>query len=48
MGDFYVNVGDHTSLSKTVSGTDVALFAGIAGDFAPNYTTHALKWVGKS
>ena len=41
MRDFYVNVGDRTSFSKTVSETDVYLFAGISGDFAPNHTNKA-------
>jgi 3-hydroxybutyryl-CoA dehydratase len=41
MSEFYVNVGDQTSFSKTVSETDVYLFAGISGDFAPNHTNKA-------
>jgi len=41
MSDFYVNVGDRASFSKTVSETDVYLFAGITGDFAPNHTNRA-------
>jgi len=41
MSDFYVNVGDRASFSKTVSETDVYLFAGITGDFAPNHTNKA-------
>src|SRR5215468_9643818 len=41
MTDFYVNVGDRASFSKTVSETDVYLFAGISGDFAPNHTNRA-------
>jgi acyl dehydratase len=41
MGDFYVAVGDATSFSKTVSESDVYLFAGISGDFAPNHVNKA-------
>jgi acyl dehydratase len=37
MSDFYVAVGDHTTFSKTVGESDVYLFAGITGDFAPNH-----------
>jgi acyl dehydratase len=37
MGDFYVQIGDSVSLSKTVSESDVYLFAGITGDFSPNH-----------
>ncbi|CAN7789125.1 MaoC family dehydratase [Caballeronia sp. LjRoot34] len=35
MPDFYLSVGDSVEFSKTVSETDVYLFAGITGDFAP-------------
>jgi acyl dehydratase len=35
MQDFYLSVGDSVEFSKTVSETDVYLFAGITGDFAP-------------
>jgi 3-hydroxybutyryl-CoA dehydratase len=35
--DFYVSVGDQVRFSKTVSESDVYLFAGITGDFAPNH-----------
>jgi 3-hydroxybutyryl-CoA dehydratase len=41
MGEFYVSVGDTTSFSKTVSESDVYLFAGISGDFAPNHVNKA-------
>ena len=41
MQDFYVAVGDATSFSKTVSESDVYLFAGISGDFAPNHVNKA-------
>ena len=34
---FYVEVGDRSSFTKTVGETDVYLFAGITGDFAPNH-----------
>ena len=37
MNDFYVAIGDSTSFSKTVSESDVYLFAGITGDFARNH-----------
>ena len=37
MSDFYVSVGDKVSFSKTVSESDVYLFAGITGDFSPNH-----------
>lgn len=32
-----VNIGDKVTFSKTVSESDVYLFAGITGDFAPNH-----------
>jgi 3-hydroxybutyryl-CoA dehydratase len=41
MNDFYVAVGDTTSFSKTVRESDVYLFAGISGDFAPNHVNKA-------
>jgi 3-hydroxybutyryl-CoA dehydratase len=41
MSGFYVAVGDATSFSKTVSESDVYLFAGISGDFAPNHVNKA-------
>lgn len=37
MSEFYVAVGDRVSFAKTVGETDVYLFAGITGDFAPNH-----------
>jgi acyl dehydratase len=37
MTEFHVNVGDGVEFSKTVSESDVYLFAGISGDFAPNH-----------
>lgn len=30
-----INIGDHASFTKTISETDVYLFAGISGDFNP-------------
>jgi acyl dehydratase len=33
--NFYLTVGDNVEFSKTISETDVYLFAGITGDFAP-------------
>ena len=41
MSDFHVAVGDRTSFAKTVGETDVYMFAGITGDFAPNHTNKA-------
>lgn len=37
MGAVGVEVGDSTSFAKTVSESDVYLFAGITGDFADNH-----------
>ena len=37
MDSFYVAVGDKVTFSKTVSESDVYLFAGITGDLAPNH-----------
>jgi 3-hydroxybutyryl-CoA dehydratase len=37
MAEFHVAVGDRASFAKTVGETDVYLFAGITGDFAPNH-----------
>jgi|TARA_B100001964_G_scaffold231851_1_gene286964 acyl dehydratase len=37
MSEFYVAVGDNSSFTKTVSESDVYLFAGITGDFSPNH-----------
>ena len=37
MEDFYVKVGSKTTFSKTISESDVYLFAGITGDFSPNH-----------
>jgi acyl dehydratase len=35
MSDFYLSIGQSVEFSKTVSETDVYLFAGVTGDFAP-------------
>ena len=37
MTDFYVKVGDNAKFTKTVSESDVYLFAGLSGDFSPNH-----------
>ncbi|MGH6914794.1 MAG: MaoC/PaaZ C-terminal domain-containing protein, partial [Geminicoccales bacterium] len=37
MRAFYVEVGDTVTFAKTVSESDVYLFAGISGDLAPNH-----------
>ena len=37
MSDFHVEVGDRVSFRKTVSESDVYLFAGITGDFSGNH-----------
>ena len=37
MGDFHVDVGAKVSFTKTVSESDVYLFAGITGDLSPNH-----------
>ncbi len=42
MKDFYLSVGQSVTFSKTVSETDVYLFAGITGDFAPVHVNQAL------
>lgn len=41
MANFYVDIGDKVSFSKTVSESDVYLFAGITGDLAPNHVNLA-------
>src|SRR5215831_10524375 len=41
MSEFPVAVGDHATFSKTVAESDVFLFAGITGDFAPNHVNKA-------
>jgi len=42
MKDFYVSVGQSVTFSKTVSESDVYLFAGITGDLAPVHVNQAL------
>jgi len=37
MADFHVSVGDEVAFSKTVSESDVYLFAGITGDLSSNH-----------
>ena len=41
MTEFYVEKGQGASFSKTVSESDVYLFAGITGDFSPNHVNKA-------
>ncbi len=41
MSDFYVQIGETVSFTKTVSESDVYLFAGITGDFSPNHVNKA-------
>ncbi|MDR1708890.1 MAG: MaoC family dehydratase N-terminal domain-containing protein, partial [Candidatus Accumulibacter sp.] len=37
MSEFYVKIGDSVKFEKTVSESDVYLFAGITGDLSPNH-----------
>lgn len=41
MTTFHVSVGDSATFTKTVSESDVYLFAGITGDLAPNHVDEA-------
>lgn len=41
MSDFHVRVGEKTTFSKTISESDVYLFAGITGDLSPNHTNQS-------
>ena len=41
MSEFYVEKGQKASFTKTVSESDVYLFAGITGDFSPNHVNKA-------
>ncbi len=41
MNEFYVEVGSKVSFTKTVSESDVYMFAGITGDFSPNHVNKA-------
>jgi len=42
LSEFYVSVRDRVSFSKTVSESDVYLFAGVTGDLAPVHVNQAL------
>lgn len=42
MSNFYLSVGQSVTFSKTVSESDVYLFAGITGDLAPVHVNAAL------
>lgn len=39
--EFHVKIGDTVTFSKTVSESDVYLFAGITGDLSPNHVNKA-------
>ena len=41
MSEFYVKVGEVATFTKTLSESDVYMFAGITGDFAPNHVNKA-------
>jgi len=41
MSHFYVDVGAKITFSKTVSESDVYMYAGITGDFSPNHVNKA-------
>ena len=41
MTNFYVETGHTASFTKTVSESDVYMFAGITGDFSPNHVNKA-------
>lgn len=41
MSEFYVDVGETVTFSKTVSESDVYMYAGITGDFSPNHVNKA-------
>ena len=41
MSAFYAEIGAKVSFSKTVSESDVYMFAGITGDFSPNHVNKA-------
>lgn len=40
MNEQTITVGCHVSFSKTVSESDIYLFAGITGDLSPNHVNH--------
>lgn len=42
MSEFYVSVGQSVTFAKTVTETDVYLFAGITGDLAPVHVNDAV------
>jgi acyl dehydratase len=42
MSEFYVKPGDSVTFAKTVGETDIYMFAGITGDFAPNHVNKAV------
>jgi acyl dehydratase len=41
MERFHVEVGDHAEFSKTITETDLALFAAVSGDFDPIHVDEA-------
>jgi acyl dehydratase len=41
MERFYVEVGERAEFSKTITGTDLALFAAVSGDFDPIHVDEA-------
>ena len=41
MSDFHVALGEETRFTKTVSESDVYLFAGITGDLSPNHVNQS-------
>ena len=41
MSDFHVEIGHTANFTKTVSESDVFMFAGITGDFSPNHVNKA-------
>ena len=43
MSDFYLSIGQSVEFSKTVSETDVYLFAGITGDLALHVNQKAME-----
>ena len=42
MADFYLDIGDNTNFTKTVSESDVYQYAGITGDFSPNHVNRVI------
>jgi 3-hydroxybutyryl-CoA dehydratase len=39
--NFYVQIGDRASFSKTIAESDIYLYAGLTGDFSPNHMNEA-------